>query len=343
MVIARQHAMADPLESQPIRPEDVSEMAAYYRVDAKSEPRLLWVVRQAVETPLPPNWIETQDDNGRTVYTNEVDNSQSELHPSDAYFVNMINKERAKGISAEWGGAWMEFHDENGQPYFYDFQEDQTSTTRPARLLVAPPDAANAGFADAGVTTGSEQKMDANQRGKAGKLNITELEVLSFRSWWSEAGAYGLSKRNIDIYFNIKHNNFQVVLDNADKIYTISHIQGKEGPLTVWDLHVGAKIDILGRKTTLMQANLATSEWLEYKAKWLTNIRKKLSKELMKYDKKFAGDHDPTDGRVDSGRVVKKKGGQCLRNLQREIKKLKIRLSEFRPSLAKEIAGMVPE
>jgi len=236
----------------------------------------------------------------------------------------------------------MEFHDENGEPFYFDFHEGQTSTTRPARLLVAPPEAGALG-GDSGITMGSQQKMDGKQREKAGKLKITELEVLSFRSWWSEAGAYGLSKRNIDIYFNIKHNNFQVVLDNADKIYTISHIQGKDGPLSVWDLHVGAKIDILGRKTTLMQANLATSEWLEYKAKWLTNIRKKLSKELMKYDKTFAGDHDPTDGRVNSGRVPCKKGGRCLRNLQKKIKGLRIRLSEYRPSLAKEIAGGVSD
>ena len=88
--------------------------------------------------------------------------------------------------------------------------------------------------------------------------SLANLEVLSFKSWWNEAGASGLTKRNIDIYFNVESNNFQVlwcslrlcansillicnclwlcarppprlsaqvVLDNADKIYTISHIQ----------------------------------------------------------------------------------------------------------------------
>ena len=241
--------MAD-IQNQPIRPEDVSEMAAYYRVDPQEESYLLWVVRQAVETPLPPNWTEAQDDTGRTVYINEVDNSQSELHPSDAYFVNLINKERSKGHAAAWGGAWMEFVDEvcmhttlwtvhatlfllyhysfyssfcqltlqSGDPYYYNFLEGQASTTRPAVLLVAPAELEPLGGLDTASTL-------ATAGSKAGKLKITQLEVLSFRSWWSEAGAYGLSKRNIDIYFNIKQGNFQVVLDNADKIYTISHIQ----------------------------------------------------------------------------------------------------------------------
>jgi hypothetical protein len=31
---------------EPIRPEDVAEMASYYRVDPKAEPHLLWIVRQ---------------------------------------------------------------------------------------------------------------------------------------------------------------------------------------------------------------------------------------------------------------------------------------------------------
>ena len=35
------------------------------------------------------------------------------------------------------------------------------------------------------------------------------------------------------------------------------------GPVEVWDLFVGANINILGKPTTLMQANLKTSDWIE--------------------------------------------------------------------------------
>ena len=147
--------------------------------------------------------------------------------------------------------------------------------------------------------------------------SLADLEVLSFKSWWNEAGASGLTKRNIDIYFNVESNNFQVCGTHrvaracspatvrgclprwcwTTQIryirYPISrcirprcpislvslaadslpHLQGRYGPLTAWDLHVNAKIDILGRKTTLMQANFATSEWLEACADRLTTTK----------------------------------------------------------------------
>ena len=99
----------------------------------------LHVALQAVETPLPPNWTEFQDEGGKIVYRNEGTGESSDFHPSDAYFLDLINTERAKGHAATWGGAWLEFHDQNGLPYYYDFQEDKTSSTRPATLRIAPP------------------------------------------------------------------------------------------------------------------------------------------------------------------------------------------------------------
>ena len=43
------------------------------------------------------------------------------------------------------------------------------------------------------------------------------------------------------------------------------HAQSLRRPhLECWDLHVGARLNILGRCTTLMQCNLLTGKWLEY-------------------------------------------------------------------------------
>jgi hypothetical protein len=240
----------------------------------------------------------------------------------------MVNSERAKGHASTWGGAWLEFHDQNGVPYYYDFQEDKTSTARPATLRIAPP-------------LPSQQATGKKSKGK--KASVADLEVLSFKSWWNEAGASGLTKRNIDIYFNVESNNFQVVLDNADKIYTISHIQGQHGLLTAWDLHVNAKIDILGRKTTLMQANFATSEWLEAHADRMTMIKDRMSNELRKYDANWSGKCDKVDGRMENSRAVVKKGGRCLRSIMNDVEQLRLRLSEYRPALANSLAEQIPQ
>jgi hypothetical protein len=142
-------------------------------------------------------------------------------------------------------------------------------------------------------------------------------------------------------------------------------------------LFVGAKIDILGRKTTLMQvrnekqssrccisfdhwhqANLVTGQWLEYHAKRLSKIKvrqscfspklsaiawfqKNISEELRKYDKNWAGEVDKSDGRAEPSRYAQKKGGRCLRVVMNAIVELRGRLGEFRPALAQKLAGHV--
>ena len=57
-------------------------------------------------------------------------------------------------------------------------------------------------------------------------------------------------------------------------MYTLSHIEGLHGPLQCWDLHVGARINVLGRSTTLMQTSGSTLAWLESHAKHLGKIKR---------------------------------------------------------------------
>ena len=54
-------------------------------------------------------------------------------------------------------------------------------------------------------------------------------------------------------------------------IDTIVNRQGEK--LECWDLHIGMKLDLLGRKMTLMQADLVTVNWLEYQASKLRKIK----------------------------------------------------------------------
>ena len=54
-------------------------------------------------------------------------------------------------------------------------------------------------------------------------------------------------------------------------IDTIVNRQGEK--LECWDLHIGMKLELLGRKMTLMQADLVTVNWLEYQASKLRKIK----------------------------------------------------------------------
>lgn len=49
--------------------QDVLTMSAYFAIDPRREPHLLWIVRQSIETPLPPDWdIYFDTDEGRWCY-----------------------------------------------------------------------------------------------------------------------------------------------------------------------------------------------------------------------------------------------------------------------------------
>lgn len=40
----------------------------------------------------------------------------------------------------------------------------------------------------------------------------------------------------------------------GSRVYSLGRLEGKTGRIECWDLHVGAKLEVLGRKVTLMKA-----------------------------------------------------------------------------------------
>lgn len=107
-----------------------------------------------------------------------------------------------------------------------------------------------------------------------------QLETLQFFSWWQEGTGRGMVRRSVEVRYLLRTREFQargsrcmcslarptrwrawctqVLIEGDDKMYTISHILGREGrPLEALDLHIGARIDVLGRPTTLMQVRAA--------------------------------------------------------------------------------------
>ena len=54
----------------------------------------------------------------------------------------------------------------------------------------------------------------------------------------------------------------------------VDNILSREGAvLECWDLHIGMKLELLGRKMTLMQGDLLTVNWLEHQALKLRKIK----------------------------------------------------------------------
>jgi len=101
-------------------------------------------------------------------------------------------------------------------------------------------------------------------------------------------------KRNsIQLVFKIKKGQHQIIIEDTkyyvDEIYPYrgkSSESASKEPLTVWDLHVGAKIDIFGKPTILKKSCRHTNEFNNYYGAFLKEIKNTLLDEIQKYQRK---------------------------------------------------------
>jgi len=201
------------------------------------------------------------------------------------------------------------------------------------------------------------------------KNPVPDLRFLTFNSWWTEMG----TKRYMELCFDLETELFQVVLDKQvntldpkqvhaplyesvanvidkdtkvmsmhlhEKLSGNQHAESLRRPhLQAWDLHVGCRINVLGRPTTLMQCNLVTGQWLEYHAERLMRIKRALEESLRKYETvpmaaAFASQKSK------SGAVGKGKGTTDLRTLLNQIEALAMQLQTYRPNIALNLARL---
>jgi hypothetical protein len=153
------------------------------------------------------------------------------------------------------------------------------------------------------------------------KFEDSDLEVMSFRSWWKE----GSETRFISIKFFLNTEEFEINIDNDDNIYRLKSVQGKYGPASCFDLHIKATLNIFNRKVTLMHCDSETKTWIEANVKRLLKDKKDLEEKLSKYEV------------ISRSSVFESKKPLVeyhLRALLREVGRLKNRLGSFRPTIA---------
>jgi len=332
-------------------PQDVLYVAEnMLGIKPDSEPHLLWIAQDALNTPLPPDWqFEWNAAEGRELYRNTFTDQFSVNHPGDRGSRRIVEQQRATTMpgAVALDGAWMKFYDLDGIQYFYSFTDDIRRARKPsAAILIERP-------ADFLEMFNENDDNDVDEQGSNASAlmwksitqvkSISNIDVMEFKSWWSESKPgfdKGSERRYVEIRFIIDTGNFQILLDKSDKMYTLSHIQGLHGPLQCWDLHVGARINVLGRSTTLMQTSGSTLEWLEKHGNRLSKIKSKLEKEISKYDRRLSKSFTAPRKKATVMRGGQKHGTKCLRTLMLDIEKRRVALSKYRPKLADKICGI---
>jgi len=132
---------------------------------------------------------------------------------------------------------------------------------------------------------------------------VSMPEVLQFESWWKEEGpstlrhppGSGTTTRRLNaqtghgtshvmvIHYFPEEQLFQVHIDDTIEPFTLAVTRPDGTSLQAWDLHVGARLDILGRPTTLMKASCETTIWIDKQAKNMLKTIKTLEKEVSKF------------------------------------------------------------
>ena len=202
---------------------------------------------------------------------------------------------------------------------------------------------------------------------------VPSLRFLTFQSWWTEMG----TKRYMELCFDLETELFQVILDKQvqvlnpalvnnpnydsygevinqdtkvmsmhlhEKLSGSQHAESLQRPhLECWDLHVGCRLNVLGRPTTLMQCNLVTAQWLEDLAEGLARIKTALAESLRKYETvpmaaAFSSQRGTRPRGLGAGRG---QGSTDLRTLLNRIAALSMQLKRYRPHVATRLAALV--
>merc|ERR1719183_3490527 len=114
----------------------------------------------------------------------------------------------------------------------------------------------------------------AYMKGKSGATAGSGCHCLEFDSFWNE----GTNRRYVYIRYNIAEGAFQIAIDEDSNLYHVPVVYGARTAeaVTVWDLHVGAEVDILGRVTTLHHCSQMTAQWNKYWSDRLLPLRARL-------------------------------------------------------------------
>ncbi|OUM66383.1 hypothetical protein PIROE2DRAFT_6428, partial [Piromyces sp. E2] len=76
--------------------EEIEEYASFLGMDVEKERHFLWIARESLKAPLPPNWKPCQTDDENIYYFNFVTGESIWDHPCDEYYRKLYESEKEK-------------------------------------------------------------------------------------------------------------------------------------------------------------------------------------------------------------------------------------------------------
>ncbi|KAM7413541.1 hypothetical protein PAMA_020763 [Pampus argenteus] len=86
--------------------QEIQEYAREIGIDPDSEPELMWLAREGIVAPLPPEWKPCQDVTGDIYYFNFSSGQSTWDHPCDEHYRRLVSQERERTqLTAAAGGT----------------------------------------------------------------------------------------------------------------------------------------------------------------------------------------------------------------------------------------------
>mmetsp|Transcript_31192 Transcript_31192/g.60182 ORF Transcript_31192/g.60182 Transcript_31192/m.60182 type:complete len:365 (-) Transcript_31192:130-1224(-) len=195
------------------------------------------------------------------------------------------------------------------------------------RQLVSRPCASSA-LVMAQTTPGNDNNTKSNKTCRRSKraVALAPPPIMRFHTMWFEER----QAVHMRMDFDTGTKTWEVCVDTPLRV-TTSGVDGR--PLTELDLHVGARVHVLGRWVTLRQATRATAEWIDARARQLIDKKLKLEHQLAQFTYVAdAASHKNRKYHQAVGHKYVAIGGEInLRALKNEVVELQQALRGFKP------------
>ncbi|KFQ58301.1 Centrosomal protein of 164 kDa, partial [Pelecanus crispus] len=76
--------------------QEIQDFAREIGIDPEKEPELIWLAREGIVAPLPPEWKPCQDITGDIYYFNFANGQSMWDHPCDDHYRELVIQEREK-------------------------------------------------------------------------------------------------------------------------------------------------------------------------------------------------------------------------------------------------------
>eukprot|EP01041_Mallomonas_annulata_P009922 gene9922-20631_t len=154
--------------------------------------------------------------------------------------------------------------------------------------------------------------------------------VSEFRCFWQESDLLGkILFFGMTMRYFIDDNHIEIMFDGVDGGWIYSYLEGSHGPISRYDLFVGAKVKLFGRCLTIRSCTASAAEWIDMTAKEMRARRTWLQSKIESIGVTAVIPRAPPTVTRHITRETKNGGKENLRKLDSELMKLEQQLSDI--------------